>query len=377
MQNKNKRIIWIVVLVILLIGSFIGFRIYNNLNTAKQKAAAITKGRVVTVEVMPAFRKNITPVIVLSASLEPIWYSDISPKIDGRIGSLMTDEGQVVYAGQVIASIENAEFAAQVSQAQGIAYATRADLAQARSDLDRYERLYAQGAISVQQYEAMRTKVTSLEGQLRANEGNIGYSETRLSNTNVITPHAGTVIKRYLQAGDYAKAGTAIFNIADLSTLVAKATVGENQINQVTLGSPAKVVIDALNGREYSGTVTKVSPAAIVPAHTFSMEVSLDNAEGILRSGMFAKVVISGKERQQAIVVPESSLVLFEDQRTVFVLVGDQVQQRKLKLGYVGDGWAEVLEGLRPGDMIVVAGQNITRDGSKVTVTATREAGQL
>ena len=377
MQNKNKKTIWIVVIVVLLLGAFLGFRIYSNLNTAKQKAAAITKGRVVTVEVMPAFRKNIMPVIVLSAALEPIWYSDISPKVDGRIGDLMTDEGQVVYAGQVIATIENDEFAAQVSQAQGTAYTTKADLAQANADLARYERLYAQGAISVQQYEAMRTKTAALEGQLRANEGNIGYLEARLGNTNVITPHAGTVIKRYLQAGDYAKAGVPIFNIADLSMLAAKATVGENQINQVTLGASAKVVVDALDGREFMGTVTKVSPAAIVPAHTFSMEVSLDNAEGILRSGMFAKVVISGKERQQALVVPEASLVLFEDQRTVFVLIGDQVQQRKLKLGYVGDGWAEVLSGLNPGELIVVAGQNITRDGSKVTVTATREAGQI
>jgi len=376
-QKKNKKIVWIVVIIALILCAFIGFRIYSNITTAKQKAAAITKGRVVTVEVMPAFRKTITPVIVLSASLEPIWYSDISPKVDGRIGRIQTDEGQVVLAGQVVATIENNEFAAQVSQAQGTAYATRADLAQARADLARYESLYAQGAISAQQFEAMRTKAASLEGQLRANEGNIGYMEARLGNTGVVTPHSGTVIKRYLQAGDYAKAGTPIFNIADLSVLVAKATVGESQINQIMLGAPAKVVIDALDGQEFAGSITKVSPAAIVPAHTFSMEVSLDNSENVLRSGMFAKVVINGKEHQQALVVPEAAIVLFEDQRSVFVLVGDQVQQRKLKLGYVGDGWAEVLSGLNPGDLVVVAGQNITRDGSKVTVAAIREAGQL
>ncbi|MBP1763203.1 MAG: efflux transporter, family, subunit [Firmicutes bacterium] len=377
MQKKNKKIIWIVVIVALILCAFIGFRIYNNITTAKQKAAAITKGRVVTVDVMPAFRKTITPVIVLSASLEPIWYSDISPKVDGRIGRILTDEGQVVSAGQVVATIENNEFAAQVSQAQGTAYAARADLAQARADLARYESLYAQGAISAQQFEAMRTKAASLEGLLRATEGNIGYMEARLNNTDVVTPHAGTVIKRYLQTGDYAKAGTPIFNIADLSVLVAKATVGESQINQIVLGAPARVVIDALAGQEFSGSITKVSPAAIVPAHTFNMEVSLDNSENILRSGMFAKVVINGKEHPQALVVPESAIVLFEDQRSVFVLVGDQVQQRKLKLGYVGDGWAEVLSGLNPGDLVVVSGQNITRDGSKVTVAAIREAGQL
>jgi membrane fusion protein, multidrug efflux system len=375
--QKKKKTLWIITSVILILSVFIGFRIYTNITTAKQKAAAMTRGRVVTVEVMPAFRKNITPIIVFSAALEPIWYSDISPKVDGRIGAVTTDEGQHVYAGQVVASIENNEFAAQVVQARGTVYATQADLAQARSDLARYETLYAQGAVSAQQYEAIRTKVSSMEGQLRSNEGNVGYLQARLESTDVITPHAGVTVKRYLQTGDYAKAGTPIFNIADLSVLIAKASVGENQITQVTLGAQAKVVIDALDGQEFTGTITKVSPAAIVPAHTFSMEVSLDNSQNLLRSGMFAKVVITGKEHPDALVVPESSLVLFEDQRTVFVLVGDQVQQRKLKLGYVGDGWAEVLSGLNPGDMIVVAGQNTTRDGSRVQVTATREAGQI
>ena len=302
MQKKNKKIIGIVVITLVFLGAFVGFRIYSNITAAKLKASAITKGRVVTVEVMPAFRKNIVPQIVLTASLEPVWYSDISPKVDGRIGNLFTDEGQLVQAGQVVANIENNEFAAQVAQAQGTAYATRADLAQAQADLTRYENLYAQGAVSAQQYEAMRTKTASLEGLLRANQGNIGYLEARLGNTDVVTPHSGTVIKRYLQAGDYAKAGTPIFNIADLSVLIAKATVGENQINEILLGAPAKVVIDSLGSQEFTGSVTKVSPAAIVPAHTFSMEVSLDNTDNILRSGMFAKVVINGKEHQQALV---------------------------------------------------------------------------
>lgn len=85
----------------------------------------------------------------------------------------------------------------------------------------------------------------------------------------------------------------------------------------------------------------------------------------------------NGREHLQALVVPESALVLFEDQQTVFVLTGDQVVQRKLRLGYMGNGWAEVLAGLNAGDLIVVKGQNTIRDGSKVQVTATREAGQL
>ncbi|MDU2066494.1 MAG: efflux RND transporter periplasmic adaptor subunit, partial [Sporomusaceae bacterium] len=298
-------------------------------------------------------------------------------KVDGRILNLYTDEGKAVAAGQVVASLENNEYAAQVSQAQGSVYAVRADLSQARADLARAQTLVAQGAVSQQQYEAAAAKVANLEGQVNANQGNLAYLEARLTNADVVTPHSGIVIKRYLQAGDYAKAGTAVFNVADTTKMLAKAIVGEGQVTQVKLGDTAQVVISSLSDQPFIGTITKISPSAAVPARTFTVEVTLDNSQGTMLSGLTAKVMAAGRERPNALVVPESALVLFEDQRTVFVVDGDRVVQRKLKLGYVGDGWAEVLSGLNDGDVIVVAGQNTIRDGSSVKVSATREAGQL
>lgn len=374
---KRKKIIYIISIVVVLIIGFIGFRIYTNINNAKTKAAAMTRGRVLTVEVMPAFTKDIIPVLTFAASLEPIWRSDISPKIDGRIEKLYTDEAQKVSAGQAVAKLENIDFSAQVSQAQGTLYSTSAELDQAKSDLARNKRLVDQGALSEQQYEAAVAKVASLEGQLRANQGNLGYQESRLGFTDVVTPHGGIVLTRYLQPGDYAKAGTPIFTIADTSTMLAKATVGEGQITQVKLGDIAQVLIEALSDQPFIGKITKILPSAATATRTFTLEVSIDNSDNTLLSGLTAKVMTNGRLHPAALVVPESSLVLFEDQQTVFVLNGDQVIQRKLRLGYIGNGFAEVLSGINAGDLIVVKGQNTIRDGSKVQVTATREAGQL
>lgn len=374
---KRKKALYVTTITLVLIMGFIGFRIYTNMSNAKEKAAAMTRGRILTVEVMPAFNKDITPVLTFSASLEPVWRSDISPKVDGRIESLLTDEAQKVTAGQIIAKLENMDFSAQVSQAEGTLYSVSADLAQAKADLARNKILVDQGALSQQQYDASIAKVASLEGQLRASQGNLGYQQSRLGFTDVVTPHAGTVLTRYLQPGDYAKAGTPIFTIADTSVMLAKATVGEGQITQVKLGDPAQILVDALSDQPFTGKITKIVPAAAVPARTFTLEVSIDNSQDTLLSGLTAKVMAKGKERMNALVVPESALVLFEDQQTVFVLNDDQVVQRKLRIGYVGNGWAEVLSGLNPGELIVVKGQNTIRDGSKVQVTATREAGQL
>ncbi|WP_378954774.1 efflux RND transporter periplasmic adaptor subunit [Pelosinus sp. sgz500959] len=374
---KRKKVIYVTTITIVFILGFIGFRIFTNMNDAKNKAAAMTRGRVLTVEVMPAFNKNIIPLLTFTASLEPVWHSDLSPKVDGRIETLYTDEAQKVAAGQIVGKLENMEFAAQVSQAQGTLYSVGADLAQAKSDLARNKMLVEQGALSQQQYEAAMAKVASLEGQMRASQGNLGYQQSRLGFTDIVTPHAGTVMTRYLQAGDYAKAGTPIFTVADTSVMLAKTTVGEGQITQVKLGDPAQVLVESLSDQPFNGKITKIVPAAAVPARTFTLEVSIDNSQDTLLSGLTAKVMANGKEHMNALVVPESALVLFEDQKTVFVLSNDQVVQRKLRVGYIGNGWAEVLSGLNPGDLIVVKGQNTIRDGSKVQVTATREAGQL
>lgn len=374
---KRKKALYVTTITLVLIMGFIGFRIYTNMSNAKEKAAAMTRGRILTVEVMPAFNKDITPVLTFSASLEPVWRSDISSKVDGRIESLLTDEAQKVTAGQIIAKLENMDFSAQVSQAEGALYSVSADLAQAKADLARNKILVDQGALSQQQYDASIAKVASLEGQLRASQGNLGYQQSRLGFTDVVTPHAGTVLTRYLQPGDYAKTGSPIFTIADTSVMLAKATVGEGQITQVKLGDPAQILVDALSDQPFTGKITKIVPAAAVPARTFTLEVSIDNSQDTLLSGLTAKVMAKGKERMNALVVPESALVLFEDQQTVFVLSNDQVVQRKLRIGYIGNGWAEVLSGLNPGELIVVKGQNTIRDGSKVQVTATREAGQL
>ncbi|WP_346354475.1 efflux RND transporter periplasmic adaptor subunit [Azotosporobacter soli] len=374
---KRKKLVYGISIALIIMAALIGFKIYSNIQTAKDKAAAMGKGRIATVEVMPVFKKSITPTFTLTASLDPVWRSDISPKLDGRIGALFVEEGQWVTAGQSLATLENGEFGAQVSQAQGTLYASAADLSQARVDLSRAQSLFAQGAISQQQLDAAGAKVANLEGLVRANRGNVGYQEARLENTNVTTPHRGVILNRYLQTGDYAKAGTAIVTVADTSVMLAKATVGEGQITQLKLGDMAQVLVEALSTQPFIGKITKIVPAAAVPTRTFTIEVSIDNADNTLLAGLTAKVLVNGKIHPDAMVVPEAALVLFEDQRTVFVLSEDQVVQRKLKIGYVGDGYAEVLDGLKPGELIVVAGQNTVRDGARVKVAATREAGQL
>lgn len=377
MASRKRKAIIIVSVIAVVLAGIVGYRIYSTTQASKARAARASQGQVVAVEVAAITRRDIVPVLNFSSNLEPIWSADISSKVDGRIERLTVDEGDAVTEGMTIAVLDMGELSAQVVQAEGNLFQAKATLEQAELDLRRMEILANQGAISAQALDSARTKRDLAAGQVRAAEGTLALYDSKLTGANVNSPRSGVVVKRQLQSGYYTKAGTAIVTLADISTLLAKATVGEAEIAQLALGATVKVKVDALGGQEFSGTITRLSPVAAMPSRTFIAEISIPNLQNILKAGMFAKVEIPIQPHAQALVVPETALVMKEDIKTVYVLAADnKVQQRALKLGYVGDGWAEVLEGVKEGEQIVITGQNKLRDGSKVSLGAPGEAGK-
>lgn len=373
-MERKKKIMWISGLIAVLLVGVVSYRIYTNIAANKERAGRNSQGRAVTVEVSSVTRQTIKPILTFSANLEPVWSADISAKLDGRINDLFVDEGDKVTRGMVIATLDTNELAAQVMQAEGNLLSNRASLEQAELDLKRTDALYRQGAVSIQSLDTARTKRDLAIGQVRSAEGNLALLQARLDNAMIISPRDGIVAKRYLQSGYYAKAGAQIVAIADVTSLLAKANIGEGQINEFAVGDKVVVRVAALPGKEFYGTISRVSPTALLPARTFIAEITINNEAGILKNGMFATVDVPSKPHVGVLAVPEGAIVMREDQKTVFVVLADnKVQQRVVNLGYVGGGWAEILGGVGEGDKIVVAGQNKLKDGAGITSTSLQE----
>lgn len=367
MAFKNKRIMIGAIIVFLILTLTISYRIYTNLAANKDRADKATQGRAVAVETAVVTRRDITPTLLFSANLEPVWSADISSKVDGRIDRLVVEEGDGVKAGDIVATLDTNELAAQVIQAEGNLLTAQAGLEQAELDLRRNDALAKQGAVSLQTLDTMRIKRDLALGQLRSAEGNMSLLTARLENANITAPRNGVVIKRFVQSGYYTKSGSAIVTLADTSSLLAKATVGEAQMQDIIIGSTVKVLVSALGNKEFSGVITRLSPAAASPSRTFTAEITIPNPQGELKPGIFANVSTPVQARKNVIAVPESALVMKEDQKTVFVVNAQGVaQQSVLKLGYVGEGYAEVLAGLQEGDIIITAGHNKVKDGSVI-----------
>jgi RND family efflux transporter MFP subunit len=364
---KPRKTILIAGVIAIILALVIGQRVYSNISSSNERAQRASGGQEIAVDLAKVERRNITPVLSYSANIEPAWSANISPKIDGRIKNLYVNEGDVVETGAVIATLDTDELLAQVVQAEGALYKAQADMAQAEYTLRRNEQLFKIGAVSAQDDDNSKTNYNVAKGQLISAQGNLTHIKARLGNADIISPQGGVVTKRHLQAGYFAKIGESIVTIADVENLLAKATVGEAQIAQINVGDEVKITVNALGDQIFSGKVTRISPAAQMPSRTFTAEVSILDGLGILRAGMSAHVLAAGREKENVIAIPETALVMREDMKTAYVVVDEnKVQQKILKVGFVGGGWAEILEGIAEGDLVVTSGQNKLRDGAVI-----------
>ncbi len=203
---------------------------------------------------------------------------------------------------------------------------------------------------------------------MEAARGTLRAKESAYAGTSVVAPADGIVAKRYHQEGYYAKAGTPLFAIADISTLKTVINIPEGQIAGVAVGNEAQIILPAFANRKIVRKVTSIAPVADLPAHTFSTEISVDNPEGLL-AGVFATVVLNAEPRENVLTIPPHAIVMRDDQKTVYVVDADgTVKRRVLSVGYFNEDIVEIVDGVKDGERIVTGGQNKLREGSKIKV---------
>ncbi|MDY4919977.1 MAG: efflux RND transporter periplasmic adaptor subunit [Phascolarctobacterium sp.] len=370
LQNKKVRIVLGLLIAVCLI---ISYRIYSNVQKEKARAEKMSRVRTVSVTTGHATRQTIVPKLSFSGSLDPEWQAEVAAKVDGRLEKVYVQEGDAVHKGQVLAILEQIDTNANELAARGSYLDAQTNLRKAETDLVRYEKLYASGAVSQQTVDDYRFARDNAIAKLEAARGNLQSMESKSAGTVLVAPADGIVAKRYYQEGYYAKAGTAIFAIADISKLKTVIHIPEGQVAGVAVGNEASIALPAYPNKQIVGKVTRIAPVADLPSHTFAAEVSVDNHEG-LRAGVYANVSLVVEPRENVLTIPPHAIVMRDDQQTIFI--ADEkgvIQRRVLNVGYTDDKVAEILGGITEEDLIVVEGQNKLREGVKIKMDADKE----
>ncbi|MGN0940959.1 MAG: efflux RND transporter periplasmic adaptor subunit [Selenomonadaceae bacterium] len=371
MNIKESKGTKVLIGVLVLVVAVVAYRVAANLIAKGEQAKNANKDKVAVVTAAHPVRQTITPKFKFSGTLDPVWQADVAAKVDGRIEEVLVREGQFVEAGDALVRLERTDTNAAYLNAEGVYRDAEASLQKAQSDYERAEHLFTVGAYSEEQFDNAKFALRNAEGKLAAAEGSLDAAASQVGGTTVTTPRAGIIQKRYYQEGYYAKVGTALFNIADISTLLAKIDVPEGYIASVAVGGKVDFTIPAMEGNDktVTGYITRISPVATLPARTFEAEVAVDNADGRLRGGVYATASITALPKENALTVPMSAISMRDDQRTVYVIEDGMAVRKVLKTGYIGENLVEVLDGISEDDVIITGGLNKVREGSKVKVS--------
>lgn len=370
MNLKDKRLRILILAVILVIGIVL-FRVVSNIMARDKQARSSSQGRTAVVTAAYPVRKTVVPRFHFSGTLTPVWQADVAAKVDGRIEQILIQEGQKVEAGQPLAVLEQVDTAAGLMQARGTYLDAKTNFEKASMDVQRYEELYKRGAVSKEALDNMRFALENAKGKLDASKGGLDAAASSQNGTRITTPRAGIIQKRYYQEGYYAKVGTALFNIADISTLLAKIDVPEGYVSNIAAGGTVDFTIPSMQGedKKIRGTITRISPVAVQPSRTFEAEVTVDNSDGRLRGGVYAEALITALPRQNVLTVPMTAISMRDDQRTVYVIEDGKAVRRVLTTGYIGENMVEVLGGVTETDFVITGGLNKVREGAVVKVS--------
>jgi len=259
------------------------------------------------------------------------------------------------------ASIDEAS-TSQVQQAE-------ATLAEARIRLDRTHRLNAEGVVPNQQLDEQQSKfdvaeatvklakesVRNIKASVAGRKAALDLAQKKLADARIVSPMSGLVKERLVAEGTYLKANTPVVVLVQNSPLRLRVEVPETAIESVRTGRTVQFTVDSLPDRRFEGRIARLSPSVNQQSRTLKVEAAVDNAAGILRPGLFARVTIQTGKSERALVAPPQAVFSVAGLDKLFVIESGRVNERIVRTGARGSDFVEILEGVKEGDAVATS----------------------
>ena len=425
---------WVIALIIILVGAAVAAaKFYFKRDDSVTVAAEAVRAR------------DLEAIVTASGTIQAKRFVNMSAVQMGKVTRLAVEEGDAVRAGQFLLQIDPMSLRGTVERGEAAVGAAREGLAQARVNVEtaranmqlaqdnarRQRELWSQGLTTKELLDQAESQLSVRETELRARQADVARAEQQikqeaatldtsrynLSQVTLTAPFDGIVTRRNIEEGENVvvgtmnNPGTQLLTIADMSIIEAEVEVDETEIPSVRIGQPARVTIDALPDRTFTGKVTEIgnSPIQLTgqtqagqQATNFKVTVTLDEAIGEARPGFTCSAEITTATRKDAVAVPIQAMAVRElvydqqgaivrepreDNRRrpggveptaaaaelpaghtrretegVFVVRDGRSEFVPVKVGIAGDRYFEVLSGLSAGDQVITGPFNNVRN---------------
>ena len=290
-----------------------------------------------------------------SGTIEESSGTSLSFAVTGTIKKIHVSAGQMVAAGQLIAELDPTT----LQNAYTIA---KTSLEQAQDTYNRMKELHDAGSLPEMQW-------ISIENQLKSAMASEAMSRKSLNDTKLYAPFSGYIASRDGEIGQNAIPCSPIVKLVNIGSVKVKISVPENEVQRIAKGSSMKIIVPALNNREFSGRVTERGVSADPRSRTYEVKATIQNSDGQLLPGMICQAFTNYMQGTTGVFVPANLVQLDGNNKTfVWVVNGGKALKREITINNETAQGVQVSGGLSAGDHIIVAGQQKVSNGMKVEV---------
>jgi HlyD family secretion protein len=355
--------------------------------------------------------EKVKRAVELVGTLAAVDQVTISSEADGKVSRILADLGDRVTAGQTLVQIDREKQQYNLDQqkaalARALAQygaadpqhlpdvektpdvqKANADLVQAQQGYTRTNELFKRSLVPQQMlddaaatlqskkasYDLALQTAKNLRASIEASEASMKLADRQLRDTEIRAPFDGYIEKRLVNLGELVKTQTPVMSVVRVDPLKVIAEIPEKMAPWIHQGEAVQLNVDAYPDRTFTGTVSRISPAVNTATRAFPFEALVPNKEAVLKPGTFARVHIESGKVDDVLTLPYAALQYRYGVNRVFMVEGDKLTVRELKVGdRIGDR-IEVLSGIKAGDRVAANDIDKLVDGMRVTVSAPKQ----
>jgi membrane fusion protein (multidrug efflux system) len=295
----------------------------------------------------------------LPAIVEPNRVVAVSAEVEGRVERIPCKEGCAVKAGDLLIELNDDLIrpAFEVAEAQ-----------EKRNQIerDRMKNLVDDEATSQRDLDDAETQLAISKAQLQ-------QARASLERTRIIAPIGGILNDVLVEEGEYVQVGTPVAELVETDTVKVVVEVPERDIIYFDTGRKAEVLAHTRDGHKWlTGETTFISELADSQTRSTRMEITLENKQGLIRSGQIVSIRLTRRLLKDAVLIPLLAVVPMEEGNAVYVVNSTEVERKMVVLGIIKGDRVQIKSGIKPGDRLIIAGHRFIAPGQKVNISESK-----
>jgi multidrug efflux system membrane fusion protein len=379
-KPRRRTLLWLGLLALVAVAAYVGYQRFIPAPAAQPPASGRPGGPAgpTPVVAVPAGTSDIDVFLNGLGTATPLRTVAVKTRVSGQLMRVNFQEGQLVKEGQVLAEIDPRPFQVQLTQAEGQMARDRALLENARLDLERYRTLFGQDSIAKQQVDTQAALVRQYEGAVKVDQSQIDNAKLQLVYARITAPITGRAGLRQVDPGNMVTGSetNGIVVLTQLQPITVVFSIPQDSVSAVMkrVQSGDKLPVEAwdreLKTRLATGVLASVDNLVDTATGTVKLRAQFANEDNALFPNQFVNVRMKLDTLRDAIVVPTAAIQRGAQGSFVYVVKADQtVGVRTVKPGTSDGPRTAIVEGLSPGEVVVIDGMDRLREGARVEVT--------